>query len=56
MLPAGRVLYPDSELLLDHSELRDELLRDHAGMLSDGVFYEDEGRIWVNLHGDVGVR
>lgn len=46
-------MWPDSELLLDHSELRDELLRDHTGIFSDRVYCEDDGELGVNSHGDV---
>lgn len=53
ILLVGLVLWPDSELLLDHSELRDELLRDHTGMLPDSIFYKDDGRICMDLHGQV---
>lgn len=41
---------------MDHSELRDELLRDHTGMLPDSISCKEDGSICMNLHGQFGIE
>lgn len=41
---------------MDHSELRDELLRDHTGMLPDSISYKEDASICINLHGQFGIE